>query len=169
MRAQIRVYIGLGSNLDSPVTQLRRAFIELAQLPHARDVQHSRFYRSKPLGPQNQPDYLNAVAALLTWLEPHELMRDLRRIEAAHGRRRSPGTRWGPRTLDLDLLLYGKLALRTQELTLPHPELHNRSFVLYPLAELAPDLMIPGHGPVHLLRERCTSPAIELYEETAHV
>jgi 2-amino-4-hydroxy-6-hydroxymethyldihydropteridine diphosphokinase len=169
MGVEICVYIGLGSNLDRPVVQLRRAFTELAQLPHTSGMQQSRFYRSKPLGPQDQPDYLNAVAALQTRLEPHELMQQLRNIELAHGRRRSPETRWGPRTLDLDLLLYGERVLHTQGLTLPHPQLHKRSFVLYPLAELAPDLMIPGYGPVRLLRERCTSPAIELYEETAHV
>ena len=169
MRAEMCVYIGLGSNLNGPVAQLRRAFAELEQLPQISDAKHSRLYRSKPLGAQGQPDYFNAVLALQTGIEPYELLRQLRRIEEMHGRCRSPETRWGPRTLDLDLLMYGELALQTHELTLPHPELHKRSFVLYPLAELAPDLMIPGHGLVRLLRERCTTPAIELCEEIAHV
>ena len=163
------VYIGLGSNLDNPVAHLRRAFAELAELPDTRMHKRSHLYQSKPLGPQDQPDYLNAVAALQTQLEARELMQHLRKIEQHHGRQRNPGNRWGPRILDLDLLLYGELTLQTPELTLPHPELHKRSFVLYPLAELAPDLIVPGHGAVRWLRERCTSPAIELYEETAHV
>ena len=162
-------YIGLGSNLDNPVAHLRRALAELAELPDTRMHKRSRLYQSKPLGPQDQPDYLNAVAALQTQLEARELMQHLREIEQHHGRQRNPDNRWGPRILDLDLLLYGELTLQTPELTLPHPELHKRSFVLYPLAELAPDLIIPGHGPVRWLRERCTLPAIELYEETAYV
>ncbi|MBU6510658.1 MAG: 2-amino-4-hydroxy-6-hydroxymethyldihydropteridine diphosphokinase, partial [Gammaproteobacteria bacterium] len=103
-----------------------------------------------------------------TRLEPLVLMRQLQGVERQHGRRRSAENRWGPRTLDLDLLVYGNLSLQTPELTLPHPELQKRSFVLYPLAELAPELMIPGHGSVRQLRERCTTPAITLYEEAAH-
>lgn len=168
MRAPVSAYIGLGANLNDPAAQLRGALAELAQLPDTRMLSQSRFYRSKPLGPQDQPDYLNAVAALETRLEALELMRHLQAIELRHGRRRSPDSRWGPRNLDLDLLVYGDLALQTPELTLPHPELHKRSFVLYPLAELAPDLVIPGRGPVRVLREHCRSPAIRLYEEGAH-
>lgn len=168
MRAPVSAYIGLGANLHDPAAQLRSALAELAQLPDTRVTARSRFYLSKPLGPKDQPDYLNAVAALETRLEPPELMRHLLAIEAQHGRQRSPDGRWGARSLDLDLLIYGALALQTRELTLPHPELHKRSFVLYPLAELAPDLVIPGHGPVRVLREHCRSPAIRLYEEGAH-
>lgn len=168
MRAPVSAYIGLGANLHDPAAQLRSALAELAQLPDTRVTARSRFYLSKPLGPKDQPDYLNAVAALETRLEPPELMRHLLAIEAQHGRQRSPDGRWGARSLDLDLLMYGALALQTRELTLPHPELHKRSFVLYPLAELAPDLVIPGHGPVRVLREHCRSPAIRLYEEGAH-
>lgn len=168
MHAGTIAYIGLGSNLDNPAAQLRRALAELTELPNTRVFKHSRLYQSKPLGPQDQPDYLNAVAALQTRLEPLALMRHLHDIERQHGRRRSAENRWGPRTLDLDLLVYGNLSLQTPELTLPHPELQKRSFVLYPLAELAPELMIPGHESVRQLRERCTTPAITLYEEAAH-
>lgn len=168
MHAGTIAYIGLGSNLDNPAAQLRRALAELTALPDTRGLKHSRLYLSKPLGPQHQPDYLNAVAALQTRLEPLVLMRQLQDVERQHGRRRSAENRWGPRTLDLDLLVYGNLSLQTPELTLPHPELQKRSFVLYPLAELAPELMIPGHGSVRQLRERCTTPAITLYEEAAH-
>ncbi|MDE2070415.1 MAG: 2-amino-4-hydroxy-6-hydroxymethyldihydropteridine diphosphokinase [Gammaproteobacteria bacterium] len=168
MRAPVSAYIGLGANLNDPAAQLRDTLAELAQLPDTRMLSHSRFYLSKPLGPKDQPDYLNAVAALETQLDPQELMRHLLAIETQHGRQRSPDNRWGARSLDLDLLMYGALVLQTKELTLPHPELHKRSFVLYPLAELAPDLVIPGHGPVRVLREHCRSPAIRLYEEGAH-
>lgn len=161
-------YVGLGGNLDNPAAQLRRALAELTALPDTNVLEHSRLYRSKPLGPQNQPDYLNAVAALQTRLEAPVLMHHLQDIERQHGRRRSRENRWGPRTLDLDLLVYADLSLQTPELTLPHPELHKRSFVLYPLAELAPQLVIPGHGTVRQLCERCTTPAITLYEEAAH-
>ncbi|MBU6510338.1 MAG: 2-amino-4-hydroxy-6-hydroxymethyldihydropteridine diphosphokinase [Gammaproteobacteria bacterium] len=168
MHAGTIAYIGLGSNLDNPAAQLRRALAELTALPDTRELKHSRLYLSKPLGPQHQPDYLNAVAALQTRLEPLVLMRQLQGVERQHGRRRSAENRWGPRTLDLDLLVYGNLSLQTPELTLPHPELQKRSFVLYPLAELVPELVIPGHGTVRQLRERCTTPAIALYEEAAH-
>ncbi|MDE2139401.1 MAG: 2-amino-4-hydroxy-6-hydroxymethyldihydropteridine diphosphokinase [Gammaproteobacteria bacterium] len=168
MRAPVSAYIGLGANLNDPAAQLRAAFAELAQLPDTRVTSQSRCYLSKPLGPKDQPDYLNAVAALETRLGPQALMRHLLAIEARHGRQRSPDSRWGARSLDLDLLVYDALVLHTGELTLPHPELHKRSFVLYPLAELAPDLVIPGHGPVRVLREHCSSPAIRLYEEGAH-
>lgn len=168
MHAGTIAYIGLGGNLDNPAAQLRRALAELTALPDTRVLKHSRLYRSKPLGPQDQPDYLNAVAALQTRLEPLVLMRHLQDIERQHGRRRRAENRWGPRTLDLDLLVYGDLSLQTPELTLPHPELHKRSFVLYPLAELAPELVIPGRGTVRQLYERCTTPTIALYEEAAH-
>lgn len=169
MRKPDRAYIGLGANLDHPAAQLQRALIELTGLPDTQLTSHSHVYRSKPLGLQDQPDFLNAVAALQTRLEPLELMRHLHAIEERHGRRRSPDSHWGPRTLDLDLLLYADLSLQTPELTLPHPELHKRSFVLYPLAELAPDLVIPGQGTVRTLREHCNAPAIQLYEESLRV
>lgn len=167
MHAETIAYIGLGSNLDNPAAQLQRALAELTVLPDTRVLKHSRLYQSKPLGPQDQPDYLNAAAALQTRFEALALMRHLQEIEQQHGRRRSTENRWGPRTLDLDLLVYGDLSLQTPELTLPHPELHMRSFVLYPLAELVPELVIPGHGTVRQLRERCTTPAIALFEEAA--
>ena len=162
------MYIGLGSNLDGPSGQIQRAFMELGVLPRSRLLAHSHLYKSRPLGPQNQPDYINAVAALSTGLAPLELLHSLRELEEGHGRRRISELRWGTRSLDLDILVYGDIHLQLPELTLPHPGVHLRSFVLYPLAELAPALVIPGHGPVQTLRDRCYMPPIERYEEAAN-
>lgn len=151
MGATVTAYVGLGANLDEPIAHVSRAFDELAAFPRTRVTARSPLYKSAPLGPQDQPDYINAVAALVTSLAPLELLAALRGIEVLHGRRRD-GAHWGPRTLDLDLLLYGDLVFDTPELALPHPGLHERSFVLYPLADIAPTLVIPGWG---RLRELC--------------
>jgi 2-amino-4-hydroxy-6-hydroxymethyldihydropteridine diphosphokinase len=150
---QVRAYIGLGSNLDCPVRQVRRARAELSRLPGSRLVGFSPLYLSPPLGPVGQPDYVNAVAALDTRLPPLTLLHRLFELERRHGRVRQQ--RWGPRTLDLDLLLYGPLCLRQNGLILPHPELHRRSFVLYPLTDLASDLVVPQRGRLAQLRARC--------------
>jgi 2-amino-4-hydroxy-6-hydroxymethyldihydropteridine diphosphokinase len=147
----VTAYVGLGANLDDPVEQVRRACGELSVLPSTGILALSPLYRSAPLGPQDQPDYINAVAALATQLAPLELLAALRAIEMQHGRRRD-GSRWGPRTLDLDILLYGDLRQDSPELMLPHPGLHERAFVLYPLYDVAPELQIPGRGAVRELR-----------------
>ena len=147
----VTAYLGLGANLQDPAAQVRRALDELASLPHSRLLARSPLYKSPPLGPADQPDYVNAVAALETTLEPLVLLKALRAIELRHGRQRD-GTRWGPRTLDLDVLLYGDLLLDSPELTLPHPGLHERAFVLYPLYDVAPELEVPGRGSVRALR-----------------
>jgi 2-amino-4-hydroxy-6-hydroxymethyldihydropteridine diphosphokinase len=139
----VPAYIGLGSNLDDPPRQLRGALAALAGLPGTRHFARSGLYRNPPMGPPGQPDYVNAAAGLLTTLPAAELLAALQAIETAHGRRRD-GARWGPRTLDLDLLLFGELQLKTEALTLPHPGLTERPFVLIPLLELAPGLRIPG-------------------------
>jgi len=157
--AAVRVYIGLGSNLDDPVQQLHRAWAALAQLPQTQRVACSRFYRSAPLGPQDQPDYVNAVAALDTTLAPAALLDALQAIEAAQGRMRL--RRWGPRTLDLDLLLYGSETLATPRLTVPHPGLAERNFVLYPLAELAPGLVLPDGRALADLLAQCDAAGLE--------
>ena len=139
-----RAWIGLGSNLEQPRRQLARAFDELAALPDTALSARSSLYLSKPLGPADQPDYLNAVALLETRLAPLALLDALQAIEQAHGRRRE--RRWGPRTLDLDLLLYDERIIESPRLVLPHPGLHLRDFVLAPLVELDPELTIPGRG-----------------------
>jgi 2-amino-4-hydroxy-6-hydroxymethyldihydropteridine diphosphokinase len=151
--AAVTAYIGLGANLEGPAQQLRRAFDELAALPGTRLVSRSPLYKSPPLGPPDQPDYINAVAALSTTLAPRALLAELHRIEIAHGRHRE-GTRWGPRSLDLDILIYGELVLDTPELMLPHPGLPERAFVLYPLHDIAPDLAVRCMGSVRVLRAR---------------
>lgn len=140
-------YIGIGSNLGCPLERVRRARDALAGLPKSRLLAISPFYRNPAVGPGEQPDFVNAVAALETHLDPHELLDALLAIEAGEGRIRG-SVRWQPRTLDLDLLLYGDRAIRDDRLTVPHPHIQERAFVLKPLLDLAPALEIPGIGPV---------------------
>ena len=157
----VRVFLGLGSNLGDPERQVRRACRELESLPRSAFVSCSSLYRSHPLGPQDQPDFVNAVAELRTELDPESLLAELQRIEVSHGRVRG-GQRWGPRPLDLDLLLFGDRVIRSALLTLPHPGLSERAFVLYPLLEIAgPDLEIPGHGPLGPLAAACDPRGLE--------
>lgn len=143
-------YVALGSNLAEPASQVERAIARLAGLPETRLVARSRLWRTTPLGPRDQPDYVNAVAGLLTRLGPHELLAEFKRLEAAMGRL-SPPVRWGPRVIDLDLVAFGEERLQEAGLDVPHPGVHERDFVLYPLAELAPALWIPGRGRVATL------------------
>jgi 2-amino-4-hydroxy-6-hydroxymethyldihydropteridine diphosphokinase len=141
-------YIGLGSNLDHPRRHLARALADMARLPRTRLLAASRNYLSAPVGGiEPQPDYVNAVAALRTSLGAKALLARLRAIERRHGRRRLPGeARNAPRTLDLDLLLFGRRRSRRAQLTLPHPRMHERAFVLVPLLEVAPAASMPGRG-----------------------
>jgi len=150
----VAAYIGLGSNLDGPKDQLQKAFAALARIPDSTLERYSSLYQSSPMGGLQQPDYINAVAELETTLEPQELLLQLQSIETAHGRVR--GERWGARTLDLDLLVYGANIIDTADLKVPHPGLHERAFVLYPLHEIAPDLEIPGLGRVTELLRNCS-------------
>ncbi|SEM02508.1 2-amino-4-hydroxy-6-hydroxymethyldihydropteridine diphosphokinase [Halomonas daqiaonensis] len=136
-------WIGLGSNLDGPQEHVERALRELDHLPLTQRIAASRLYASPALGPADQPDYINAVAYLETRLSPLALLDQLQALEQRHGRVR--GRRWGPRTLDLDLLLFDHHRVTLPRLTLPHPEMIQRAFVLVPLAELAPTLVLEGH------------------------
>ncbi|WP_325891626.1 2-amino-4-hydroxy-6-hydroxymethyldihydropteridine diphosphokinase [Grimontia sp. NTOU-MAR1] len=138
----IRAYIAIGSNLGHPVEKAQLAIEALKHLPGTRFVCTSSLYSSKPMGPANQPDYVNAVAAIDTELQPLDLLDHTQRIELEFGRERKE-ERWGPRTLDLDILLYGDLQLESERLTVPHYGMKVREFVLYPLAEIAPDLQLP--------------------------
>ncbi|HXN09958.1 MAG TPA: 2-amino-4-hydroxy-6-hydroxymethyldihydropteridine diphosphokinase [Steroidobacteraceae bacterium] len=138
-------YVGVGSNLDDPAHQVRRALAALAELPDTRLYRSSSLYGSRPLGGLAQPDYVNAAAGLLTRLELHPFFDALRALELRLGR--APGrVRWAPRRIDLDLLLFSQLRLNEPGLTLPHPGLLVRNFVLRPLAELAPELTLSGEG-----------------------
>jgi len=166
MSTTVRAYIGLGSNLADPVQQVARALDELESIPQSQLVASSGLYRSAPLGPRDQPDYINAVAAIDTRLDAKTLLHHLQAIERQHGRVRD-GERWGPRTLDLDLLLYGDEISRDDELTLPHPGAHERVFVLAPLCAIAPDAQIPGKGGVVELLKACRSQSIEVVDSTA--
>ena len=136
------VYIALGSNLASPLEQVQAAIRALGDIPHSRVVNVSSFYRTPPLGPQDQPDYLNAAVALETTLAPDALLDHTQRIELQQGRTRK-AERWGPRTLDLDIMLFGEQVLNTPRLTVPHYDMKNRGFMLWPLFEIAPELRFP--------------------------
>ena len=138
-------YIGLGSNLDNPELQLKSALAALNDIPETSLVQYSSLYRSRPLGPDNQPDFINAVALLTSDLTAMELLGRLHKIEDRQGRVRA-GQRWGPRTLDLDILLYGDEIIDEDGLIVPHPGIRHRNFVLMPLLELDPGIEIPGLG-----------------------
>ncbi len=155
-----RVYIGLGSNLATPLLQLRSALAGLAALPHTRLIAQSSFYASDPLGPADQPRYVNAVAALDTELSPLALLDALQTIELEQGRTRK-AERWGPRTLDLDILLFGEHQLDEPRLTVPHYHIHARAFVLYPLAEIAPGLQLPDGRALTELLSACPFVGLE--------
>jgi len=144
--AGVEVFVGLGSNLEGPEQQVRQALAELDELPGAQLIRHSRLYRSAPLGPADQPDYVNAVALLKTTQDADGLLDQLQGLERQHGRVR--GNHWGPRTLDLDILLFGSVRIDTPRLQVPHPQLHRRAFVVVPLHEIAPGLDLPGLGPL---------------------
>jgi 2-amino-4-hydroxy-6-hydroxymethyldihydropteridine diphosphokinase len=156
----VTAYIGLGSNLADPVQQVRSARADCAAIPCVREMAFSSLYRSPPMGPQDQPDYVNAVMAVSTDLTALVLLHHLQRIEQKHGRVRSD-RRWIARTLDLDLLIHGEQSIETVELTVPHPGLSQRAFVLYPLFEIAPELVVPGLGRVADLVVNCPRDGLE--------
>ncbi|EOC1301548.1 2-amino-4-hydroxy-6-hydroxymethyldihydropteridine diphosphokinase [Cronobacter dublinensis] len=152
-------YIALGSNLAEPLSQVNDALAALAQIPHSRIVATSPFYRTPPLGPQDQPDYLNAAVALETTLTAEALLDNTQRIELQQGRVRK-AERWGPRTLDLDIMLFGDETINTEQLTVPHYDMKNRAFMLLPLAQIAPALRFPDGERLADVLERLDCSAI---------
>jgi len=142
----IPAYIGLGSNLDDPAAQVRGALKALEGIERTRLVAVSALYSTPPMGPQDQPDYVNAVAGMLTLQSPEELLLSLQNLERSLGRVRTEGDRWGPRVIDLDILVYGTLQQSLPGLSLPHPGILERNFVLFPLCDIAPSLLVPGQG-----------------------
>jgi len=152
-------FIGLGSNLEDPRSQLLRAFTEIGKLPCTHLLVHSSLYRSAPVGYSDQPEFVNAVAKIETAMTPQALLQALLEIEHRHGRERT--FRNAPRTLDLDVLLYDDVQLNEHGLTIPHPQMHLRIFVLQPLVEIAPDCNIPALGQVQHLLQACRSPVLE--------
>ncbi len=146
-------WVGLGSNLANPINQVLQAFIELDQIPRTRLIKQSALYESEPFGPVEQDNFINAVAALETALSPIELLDQLQAIEALHHRERK--VHWGPRTLDLDILLFGNEQLCIERLNVPHPYLAERNFVLYPLLALEPELTLPSGIKLQALQADC--------------
>ena len=147
------VYIGLGANLDEPIKQLESAIEAIKALPKITIIKVSSFYGSKPMGPQDQPDYVNAVLALTTSLAPLTLLDQLQKIELDAGRVRKD-ERWGARVLDLDILLFGEQIINNERLTVPHYGMKAREFVIYPLAEIAPELILPCGENIIALRDK---------------
>lgn len=155
----VKTFVGLGANLGEPEAQVRRAITALQALPDTRLLATSSLYRSAPVGVGEQPDFINAVTAIETGLSARALLDELLAIEARFGRRRDfPGA---PRTLDLDLLLYGDRVIAEPGLVVPHPHMHQRAFVLAPLAEIAPDAVVPGKGAVAALLASCANQKVE--------
>lgn len=149
-----RVFVALGANLGEPLAQIKAAQLALASLATPGSLRHSPLYQSLPMGPADQPLYINGVSAFDTSLEPHALLDAFQRIEQAHGRVRKE-ERWGPRTLDLDMLLYGERHIDDERLTVPHYGMKQREFVLYPLADLAPGLILPCGTSLAQLLQQC--------------
>jgi 2-amino-4-hydroxy-6-hydroxymethyldihydropteridine diphosphokinase len=147
-RSWVPAYVGVGSNLDDPARQVTAALEALGRIPETRCIVCSSSWRNPALGPQPQPDFVNSVAGLLTLLPPGRLLDELLDLERRRGRDRSAVVRWGPRRIDLDLLVHGDTVMETQALVLPHPGIAARNFVLFPLLEIAPGLRVPGLGPV---------------------
>lgn len=155
-------FIGLGSNLNHPKRQIQEALDALNSLQSCANLSCAPWYASKAIGPEGQPDYINTVASIETSLTALDLLRQLQTIENQQGRQRD--IRWGARTLDLDLLLYDNVCLETNELQLPHPEIQNRSFVLVPLYDLAPSLILPLGESLEVLANHCDRSGLQLIE-----
>lgn len=155
-------YVAIGSNLDQPQARVLDAFERLAALPSSQLILRSRVYKTRPMGPQDQPDFINAAAGLLTHLSAREMLAGLLQIETAMGRNRLE--RWGPRVIDLDLIWMPGEIIDEPGLSLPHPGVSMRNFVLYPLADIAPMLAIPGHGNVLDLKRRAGDDGISVLE-----
>ena len=159
-------YIGVGSNLENPQAQVLAAFAALAAIADTRVVLTSPLYVSRPFAPPTQPDYVNAAAGLLTRLGPGELLAQLRAIESRFGRPERH-ERWGPRVIDLDILVFGRERRQDPQLTLPHPGIVERNFVLYPLADIAPELDVPGLGRVSELQRRVAPEGLQRLTSTS--
>ena len=153
-RQRVKVFIGIGSNLDNPIEHVLLALNDIEKIADTQLLNQSSLYRSAPIGPPDQPHYINAVAVVQTQLTAIQLLMELQTIENKHGRKRTD-IRWQARTLDLDLLIYGESIINEQSLKVPHPQISKRNFVLYPLHELEPSLTIPTQGQVSKLLQQC--------------
>jgi 2-amino-4-hydroxy-6-hydroxymethyldihydropteridine diphosphokinase len=155
-----KVYIGIGSNLENPLEQLKAAAAALREIPSTKLCQISNIYQTAPIGPAGQPDYTNAAALLETQLTPEALLDELQRVELDQGRVRKE--RWGPRTLDLDIILYAGMTIRTTRLSVPHIEMENRNFVLIPLMDIDPELTLPNGKSLKIVTEQAGNKGIKL-------
>jgi 2-amino-4-hydroxy-6-hydroxymethyldihydropteridine diphosphokinase len=158
-------YVAIGANLDDPEKRVREAFTSLAGLPDTRLIARSKLYRSRPLGPTDQPDFVNAAAGMLTRLSAHELLAQLKSLEQSLGRT-TPIVRWGPRRIDFDLSVFGSQQIQSETLTVPHPGVPVRNFVLYPLLDIAPDLAVPGLGRIRDLAARISAEGLSALDST---
>jgi len=159
------VYLGIGSNLDNPVMQIYEAVDRLKAIPGVTVKKLSSLYESSPMGPQDQPDFINAVVAIETNLSAEELFTFLKRIEGVQGRKQTD-ERWGPRPIDLDILLFGDEMIETAQLTIPHPGLKLREFVVYPLIEVAPHLILPTGESMALVKAQCPKRNLRIVEHS---
>jgi 2-amino-4-hydroxy-6-hydroxymethyldihydropteridine diphosphokinase len=159
-------YVAVGANLDDPLSRVKDSFALLGAIRSTRLIAISRLYRSAPLGPQDQPDFVNAAVALLTQLSAAELLAEMKSLERALGRDTPPLVRWGPRRIDFDLLVFGAEQIQTETLTVPHPGVLARNFVLYPLLDIAPELFVPGHGHVRELAARVSANGLSALAST---
>ncbi|MFK7994053.1 MAG: 2-amino-4-hydroxy-6-hydroxymethyldihydropteridine diphosphokinase [Granulosicoccus sp.] len=157
-----RVFVALGSNLGDRESHVLQGILDIQQIPDCSNIVSSSIYETAPMGPQDQPDYLNSVCSFQCELEPAQLLAELKQIEKHHGRVQTT-ERWTARPLDLDILLFGDQQINTEELTIPHVGIAQRSFVLWPLAELDKTLNIPGLGPVSDLMDNCQRYGIQRY------
>jgi 2-amino-4-hydroxy-6-hydroxymethyldihydropteridine diphosphokinase len=157
----VPAYVAIGANLGDARAAVQQAFERLSELPQTRVIARSRLYRSAPLGPQDQPEFINAAAGLLTQLSASELLRELKGLEQVMGRT-APVVRWGPRVIDFDLSVFGAERIESETLTVPHPGVPVRNFVLYPLLDIAPELDVPGHGRVRELAARVSPDGLSL-------
>ena len=157
-----RAFIAIGSNMGNPNAQVLQAFAELGSMPHSTLLVCSSLYWSAPVGLEDQPYFINAVAEIETTLNPYALLSKMQQIEAVHGRTRSIMN--GPRTLDLDLLFYDDLVLADEKLTLPHPQMHKRAFILLPLIEISPNCSIPGYGLARRCLANCNDQQVDLFQ-----
>lgn len=154
-------YVGLGSNLENPVWQIKTAIQHLQSSPDVHVIKQSSLYSSQPMGPQNQPDFVNAVVEIQTTLSIQFLLRFLQEIECQQKRQRT-SERWGPRTIDCDILLFENDVIDTEQLKIPHPGLSEREFVVYPLAEIAPDLVLPNGTSIEMLKAQCPRRGLQI-------
>ena len=155
----VPAYVAIGGNLGNAVATIQEAFVRLGALPRSILIARSRLYKSMPLGPQDQPEFVNAVAGILTQLDAHQLLSELKTLERAMGRE-TPVVKWGPRVIDFDLSVFGSQIIDTDTLTVPHAGVPARNFVLYPLLDIAPELDVPGQGRVRELAARISSDGI---------